>query len=282
MYAQATRGCGEDSLVANERGGLGTKHRSWRESLIVGASTIALMAGGPEAVRAEEFEVFLDGGGVFADGDSTVFAEEHLSPTTSRQFEAEPEDGVRGRIGARVRVTPSWDFSLVYSGLKATGDNDATDNSPGYPGTYAADLHNVISTYGGTYYADAEVEIDTTYNVIDLEAGYSMGLGSGASGRLFGGLRLADIHQETRTLFLQGPGTTSDLSEKRESGFSDLGPRLGAAGAVPLGTMNLSVTGSVAGAVLFGDLNTKTVFTVPATGAVGSSEDNGVRTAVTH
>lgn len=241
------------------------------------------------------FDFSIEGGPSFVDqSDENVYAQNvriaALTPAGVTQSNAtiEPGDGWTGRIAARFRPGQHWDYGVAYRGV-ASGEGDEASRltiDPTAPSVVIPVFPDVIngvpligtSPIVGTV---ATASSESQAHFIDIEAGYTMSL-SWSELRLFGGVRIANFRNSFDARYsLIG---LVDFNINREVRYWGAGPRVGAGLDIPLST-HWTLSGSVAGAVLFGhretDINKS--LSVPLAGATfaDSERNGGGRTAAT-
>jgi hypothetical protein len=227
----------------------------FRSLLFSGVAAIALSAAAVEA-HAEAQDFFnrphwwlsVEGRALRASGESQPWA--HNDPVGGFTLGTSFLETVRinrawsGKVTAGVRVNNLWDFALAYTGLLSANQTDSADT------TARCALVPVVSRYRSCYHVGT-AQIRTTMHYGDFEAGYNMGLG-GAQTRLFAGVRILHWRQSLTTQFT--PFGITD--EERIARFFGAGPRIGVQGQYPVVTFGpgtFSLTGTVAGSVLFGN-----------------------------
>ena len=104
-------------------------------------------------------------------------------------------------------------------------------------------------------------DIDNALDIVDFEVGFDVGLGDGATLRLFGGPRILLWSHRVDTQFnFDYIVSTSVLTERLRATFFGAGPRLGADGKWTLGRFGggaIFVRGTVSASALFGVAETR-------------------------
>lgn len=165
----------------------------------------------------------------------------------------------------------SRDISASYTYL----NQDNSDNVSGTPGTLVGTLgigsaYNTDSVYG---------ETDQTLNAATLTFGQLLTVGDRVSLHPFGGLQFADIDTTNKSRsYVDVAGVqTQDGAFSQESEFEGLGPRAGIDASVHLGS-NFSIVGTMAGALLVGNMDSDNRIQTTPTNA--TEYDNDSYTAV--
>lgn len=234
-----------------------------RRALLAGVSALALSLAA-ERVRADPF---LPAWWLSVEG--RLYGE-----TGARQpwavvagfFNANPETSytnVRNGAGLRFalgyRIAPPWSVAIAYTGLRG---NRRRGDVASKPYRY---LYPVIGAYRTTgfpfYPSTARVTIDNALDIVDFEVGFDVGLGDGATLRLFGGPRILLWSHRVDTQFnFDYIVSTSVLTERLRASFFGAGPRLGADGKWTLGRFGggaIFVRGTVSASALFGVAETR-------------------------
>jgi len=242
-----------------------------RIQLLAGVAVSALIVGIPGApARAQNWfprtGVWLDveGGFSWMRGTRQPWAalvnDSSTGASITNLLTVRPDEGWNGRVQIGIRVA-DWDMAFAYTGLRArsaSGDfsrPNSTDS--GYIAPILGATRNTIpyATYPSAF---AGVKTRRQMDVGDFEVGYNMGLGSRATLRVFGGVRIASWRQQTDTFFREQYTDffIATVDEQHRARFFGAGPRLGVAGTVPLVPFSfgqLEIVGDLAGAVLIGN-----------------------------
>jgi hypothetical protein len=151
------------------------------------------------------------------------------------------------RFGGDVRFKGSGiDIGFNTFSFEASGSARAVAPPNGFlVATLAAPAQNELAE-------TASARSTIHYTATDLEVGYRFNLGSAVEGRVFTGLRFADIDQGMTVRYDGIDFTDSELDMNRT--FSGEGLRLGGAANVPLGA-GFSLFGRASGALMLGDVS---------------------------
>ena len=225
-----------------------------RNALLAGVAAVALSAVAPEASVAQGKPGWfgsIEGRYLNSFGDATDAGVSGYDFYTYGEFseslDLDLDDGFGGKLllgylfPAR---SPQWDVAAAVSGGVLDGDDLSFSGSYFYSSALSFDV-------------DVEAEAEMDYFVIDLEAGYNVGLGNPGHVRAFGGLRFARFDQDAHFDFgFDFSSYSGDIEAERDVDYWGVGPRVGVSGDFPLGDSNFSVVGGAAAAVLFGERET--------------------------
>jgi hypothetical protein len=217
--------------------------------LFATVSMLAVLASGPAlAERVSEpsgYWMSAEGGYLFAEGT----AQPLLKPGTGTPAQS---DRVRDAWAFQVAVggpvgkeLPGWDFRLAYTGIRANSHHRSATGSSG--GVIDLPDGSSLSLTDPPTFSSS---IRQGFDIGDFDVGRSVGLGA-LSTRAFAGARIVSFNQSSRASLLGGEGAV----ELSCSHYFGGGPRVGASGSYPLGELagaTVSLTGGVAGDVLFG------------------------------
>lgn len=247
-----------------------------RMHLLAGVAMSALVVGIPGApARAQSWFprtgvwVDVEGGFVWMRGTrqpwAALVSDSSAGAGVTNLLTVRPDEGWNGRVQIGLR-SAEWDMAIVYTGLRARSASGSfarpgsTDS--GYIAPVLGATRNTIpyATYPSAF---AGVKTRRQMDVGDFEVGYNMELGSRATVRLFGGVRVASWRQQTDTFFREQYTDffIATVDEQHRARFLGAGPRLGVGGTVPvapLGFGQLDVVGDLAGAILFGNSRART------------------------
>lgn len=152
-----------------------------------------------------------------------------------------------GRLGGMVRLQGPWSIGGMYTGLRATkrGSRSSTTSTGLVFGTSASSTNS-------------NVKVKTQADIVDLQAGYDVGLGS-AGATLLGGLRGAEFRQDTDAQVFSSPTARIPFTGTghRGSTYYGLGPTIGAKAAYPIAG-GFGIEGNGLAGVLFGHQTTIT------------------------
>lgn len=256
----------------------------------------AFMIAQPEFASSEGpsehsgFYVKLEGRYVISRGDETPYAV-NVNGRVHDIGLNHDDASVRYGIGYRMG---KWDFGLHYSGLKIRGNDRANGCSLRSPRIFGCGLPDPIATpisyplignaigggnlltylvgplkiYGAGFIAE-DADYNTTYHVVDFEAGYTINLGQ-TEVRAIAGIRYAHFNQNILARGILGVAYSIDDSPvyfvynfdtSRSVSNWGIGPLLGAEVNHPL-FGGFSLSGSVRGSALFGERDTVDGFRV--------------------
>lgn len=241
------------------------------------------------------FDIALEGAFLFFGSSSrNVFSQDttiSFPPfaVSQKNREIEPDYALSGGIVARYRIRKKYDVGFAYRGAFTGDEKDHSALNvainpgsiavtfPVHPSLFNIPIINLNVPIPGL---TANSESKSKQHVVDLEAGYYMPVWR-ANVRLFAGLRFAYIDNDTDTLYSAIGLIDADIS--RDSTYWGIGPRLGGSFELPVFN-RISLGGSAAGAILFGDRSTDntTKVSIPLLGGVNITQtDNngGMRTA---
>ena len=157
------------------------------------------------------------------------------------------EDNEALRYSANIQFADS-PIDVGFSTTNVTSQGSATASAPA-GGLLFATLANPSQ---GERATDASADSSLAYSVTDLEVGYSFDLGTSATTRLYGGLRFADISQDTTVRYDGQDFTNAELLFDRN--FNGIGVRAGSETKLALGS-GFSLFGQAGGALLIGDVS---------------------------
>ena len=234
-----------------------------RQTLLAGTAAIALMVGVPEIAAAGDnsssgVSASVEGRYYFGFGDEFVHAQNLIVPPTTAFTNAEVSSDRAWNGRAAIGYSfGNWDVAALYSGIYGRSSSDdvafATPGVVPFPATLF--FPNVIPPGTLITVTSGTATADLTYHVVDFEVGYTMQLGQGATARVSGGVRYANIENELSADYNFGVGFP--LRVDRDVDYWGVGPRLGAGVHVPLDDESgWSIDGGVAGAALFGERET--------------------------
>jgi hypothetical protein len=155
--------------------------------------------------------------------------------------------GGEAAISIQKQITPDWDIqgSVGVVRLQHNG------------GTF--DFDGGANSGGST----AVVGTDFGMETIDFDAGYTPSLDGNFKVRLFAGLRgLHYSDTQEQTDYSGGGFPPPSIGESTKNDFFGLGPRIGVEGSTRFGDSNFGISGSLAGAVIFGQNSNKVDFTI--------------------
>ena len=231
-----------------------------RNALLAGVAAVALSAVAPQATVAQEKPGWFgsaEGRYLMSFGDATDASVSYAGYDYTGSLDL--DDGFGGELTLGYRFparSPQWDIAAAISGGWLDGDGVS------------------ISEYYSSYSIDVELDSEMDYFVIDLEAGYNVGLGNPGHVRAFGGLRFASFDQDAH---LSGEidvlDFSHDIEADRDVDFWGIGPRVGVSGVFPLGESNFNVVGGAAAAVLFGERETTDSFSYDSSSYSESDDD---------
>lgn len=210
-----------------------------------------------------KWNVFVQGG--FAvDGSSGLPYAQYYGPdlqsapsSTVYPFTVGSGSGFDIGGGVSAHFDNPWSANLAYTGLRSSKSGDT-----GQYGDYAVvsvlpNGYKAGEPGVGTSYNEAKVKTDVAADVIDFQAGYDVGLGEGISGTVLGGLRYAQISQNTHVGILDLGGFL-EYSDHRDSKYWGLGPTVGLKASMPFEDSGFGVSGSLVGGLLIGQLKSDT------------------------
>ena len=211
---------------------------------------IALAVAKPTFVFANEkfskrFKLVVEGRYLFMNREAQTYAElMDWNGNSAGTLEIEPDYTWTGKAGLGIQFTETFDIFASYSGLKSKGeDSYLLSYYTGSPWPL-----NLLSKNYRYYWNAATAEVETSYQVIDFEAGHTFKLG-GSDIRLSAGVRYADFNQEVNTAFQYFAYV---FNERRNVDTWGVGPRLGLNFKLPIFNSGLHLVGAAGGAVLFG------------------------------
>ncbi|MEN6541051.1 Lpg1974 family pore-forming outer membrane protein [Parvibaculum sp.] len=218
-------------------------------------------------------DLTVEGGYLFGSGDLPYA--QYYDGAKDYSFDTGPGDGWTGKVGLTGRFEGGWDVNLFYSRLKSsestgTASYDASNTPVDWPVWNILGWQSHSTPSGATSYNSATVTTDLTADIVDLNVGYDVGLGSGSDGKLklIGGLRYAAYTQTTSmNLFCSASvfipqndciPARLEVAQHRESRYRGFGPQFGANYSAPLSDNGLGVFGSLVGSLLYGNQSTNT------------------------
>ncbi|HYM33197.1 MAG TPA: Lpg1974 family pore-forming outer membrane protein [Candidatus Cybelea sp.] len=245
--------------------------------LLGGAAAVALLAlvgtndASAQSAKPGSFGMFVQGGYNFggARTNDLVFAEGATqqsrgssapvgSGTGSHPFTVSPNHGLSGRVGLGYQINDRWSVRGSYTGLRASkrGNTGTHPTQNGNAGVFTV-LGNGTTGSGSVVSGfAAAVKTRVRADVVDLQAGYDVGLGNLGQATLLGGVRFGRFTQTTDVTLFTSDGAPTAFNH-RKSRFRGAGPTLGAQVAAPIGS-GFGVEGGVLGGLLRGKQTTKT------------------------
>lgn len=206
------------------------------------------------------FEILLEGRFLQNAGAQQVWAESgFVSSGTDRgpftEHMIRPGDALSGTVGLRLGLgrNSRWDLKFAYTGLRSSANNAAI--SGGSIGPIPTFLN--LFLMGAYRYAniDMRMSASATMNEFDFEAGYDVGLGSGARMRLFGGLQIVQYRQKVTVTGTQTGFMVPERTQEKRTRYTGFGPQLGATLHVPvhkIGRSSIFVSGTLSGGMTIG------------------------------
>ncbi|HYM33196.1 MAG TPA: Lpg1974 family pore-forming outer membrane protein [Candidatus Cybelea sp.] len=181
------------------------------------------------------------------------------SGTGSHPFTVSPNHGLSGRVGGAYQINDRWSIRGSYTGLRASkrGNSGALKTQNGNAGVFTVLGNGTTDTGSVTSSFAATVKTRIRADVVDLQAGYDVGLGGTVNATVLGGIRFGEFNQNTDVTLLQSNLTTPQAFQHRSSTFFGVGPTLGAQVTAPIGG-GFGVEGGVLGGLLRGHQTTKT------------------------
>jgi hypothetical protein len=236
----------------------------------------AQTASGAQSARPAYF-IMLEGTRAIGDSSKNdITYTEFSTGSSATGISTDAGDGWQGRIGIGANLTNQIDVQLLYTGLRSSKSNQTANSTGGGGFPYYAVLGTLPTSWN-----QAVVKTRVKAHIIDLNAGYNIGLGGGGNARLSAGLRYGRFKQTTDAQFLDiVGGSSAQFTDSRNSTFNGGGPTLGASGDVPIGG-GFGLTGSLLGGLLYGTQSTvtKSNFTGGSfTGTAGFQNDHAAYT----
>lgn len=184
--------------------------------------------------------------GVILDSDSGAF------PAYSKPIynETDYDFGFEATLGYLFEETANG-IELSYRGLHSSNDDSVSIDDGGFD---SIDIPGGNPGIGPYEYASNELTYD--FNTIDLMISQFVNFGDFVQMRFSGGLAYAYIKQKSQTTFL---GDGQEGSQKTESKFSGLGPRVGTDGRYDFGD-GFGIVGGLSLAYLLGSLDSNNQF----------------------
>lgn len=232
-------------------------------------STVALIPLLSAAAHSEpsDVQLFLEGG--LVDGRGDIAYAQFYDTVDNYPFEVSPGSGWTGQAGLAADLDSTLDVMIAYRQSNTSNDADTdtfndTNSNADHPVWNVLGLDDNTFTPGATSYHQATVETEVRAQMLDFLVGYDVGLGQ-AEGefKILAGVRYLRLDQDTSMeLWCDREANCAspqlELTQSRDSRFEGAGPQIGAGFSTPLNGPNLTITGSIIGAVIFGEQETET------------------------
>lgn len=248
---------------------------SVRQAFLCGAAAVFLSAPASASTIFDDIQgvdLSVEGGYLMGSGD-LPYAQYH-DGVKNYAFKVDPGNGWSGSFAANARFDDGTNVRATYthtssSQTAATGSYDGSNTPYPWPVWNILGFLNNRLPNGATSYNSSTVSTDLHADIVDLQAGHDVGLGTEGEFMLLGGLRIADFEQNTsadlfcsRPAGSSGPGGCSTpslvVSQHRGSRFNGFGPSIGANYNDAVGTQGFGVFGSVLASALLGKQSTST------------------------
>jgi hypothetical protein len=243
---------GESMGESNSRS-FDVRRRNLRFGLLATASVAALLAIEPASADPlfdpNGWWTSVEGDYLFASGSSQPLFVGYPSGIPNQSDHVRDALAVELSAGGGFAFDPAWDFRLAYTGLRSQ--------------RHRKNISGATTGTSSPYQQTLGTDIQQSFDIGDFDIGRNFGLGAGNL-RVFGGLRFAWFDQLTKLDYVDVrpvTGNPPDIAEAKGDSHSwGLGPRIGLSGSYPLAELGfgkLSLTGTIAAAMLFGDADRK-------------------------
>lgn len=242
-----------------------------RKALLSSASAAALCIGIAGSAAAGGFTVEAEGTWLQHFGDDVVYSDfQDAVAATSNNQTIDREKDLLGR-GQVIWHFNDW-FSISAGAGTGTFENETTSpyTAQGYlvsymvpqiltvPGNLTLGCADVTAC--SQVYSRASAQLDTDIDFADFDIGADVGIGRYGQARFFAGARYVRFGETLRGSYTNDDPSTyyrlQTLRAERDSTFTGWGPRIGFTADVPIGSSGFSFGGTVAGAALFGNIDT--------------------------
>ncbi len=243
-----------------------------RRAMLTSVSVAALCVGMATGACAGGLTIEGEGTWLQHFGDEVTYADfqDAIAATSNNQTIDRAKD-LLGR-GQVIWHLNDW-FSFGAGGGTGTFTNDATSpfTAQGFGVSYMVpqiltvpdNLYNscIPSVACAQIYSTAAATLNTDLDFYDFDVGVDVGVGRYGQARFFAGARYVRFGETLRGSFANSDPSIyyrlQTLRAERDSTFDGWGPRIGFTADVPIGSTGFSFGGTVAGAALFGTIDTK-------------------------